>query len=86
MWITLYKIGELYFRLPCTNGFHVKAKSEIFTVATPRCRQNLRYENFTSSFGRLRENIASAAQLVFFIQLIKSLICSVFVDAAVVKT
>ena len=41
MLITLYKIGELHFRLLGTNGFHVKAKSERFTAAIPRCRQNL---------------------------------------------
>ena len=35
-----------------TNGFHVKAKSERFTAVSSRCRQNLKYENFTSSFGR----------------------------------
>ena len=58
MLITLYKIGELHFRLLGKNGFHVKAKSERFTGATPRCRQNLKYENFTSSFSRLRQNIA----------------------------
>ena len=57
MVITLYKIDELHFRLLGTNGFHVKAKSERFTAATPRCRQNLKYENFKSSC-RLRQNIA----------------------------
>ena len=41
-----------------TNGFHVKAKNEKFTAASSRCRQNLKYENFTSWFGRLRQNIA----------------------------
>ena len=58
MLITLYKIGELHFRLLGTNGFHDKAKSERFTAASSRCRQNLKCENFTSSFGRLRPNIA----------------------------
>ena len=58
MLITLYKIGGVYFRLLGTNGFHVKAKSERFTAASSRCCQNLKYENFTSSFGRLRQNIA----------------------------
>ena len=53
MLITLYKIGKLHFRLLGTNGFHVKVKSERFTSASSRCRQNLEYENFTSSFGRL---------------------------------
>ena len=55
---TLYKIGELHFRLLGTNDFHDKAKSERFTAASSRCRQNLKCENFTSSFGRLRQNIA----------------------------
>ena len=59
MLITLYKVGEVYFRLLGTNGFHVKAKSETFSATSSRCRQNLKYENFTSSFGRLRQNIAA---------------------------
>ena len=58
MLITLYKIGELHFRLLGTNGFHVKAKSERFTASSSRCRQNLKCENFTSLFGRLRQSIA----------------------------
>ena len=33
-------------------------KSERFTAASSHCRQNLKYENFSSSFGRLRQNIA----------------------------
>ena len=36
----------------------MKAKRERFTAASSRCRQNLKYENFRSSFGRLRQNIA----------------------------
>ena len=58
MLVTLYKIGELHFRLLGTDGFHVKAKNERFTAANSRCRQNVKYENFTLSFGRLRQNIA----------------------------
>ena len=58
MLITLYTIGGVHFRLLGTNGFHVKAKNETFTAASFRCRQNLKYENFTLSFGRLRQNIA----------------------------
>ena len=58
MLITLYEIDELHVRLLGTNGFHVKAKSERSTAASLRCRKNLKYENFTSSFGRLRQNIA----------------------------
>ena len=87
MLITLYKIGEVHFRLLGTNGFHAKAKNERFTTASSRCRQNLKYENFTSSFGRLRQNRAArAAPLFFFIQPIKSLIHRVVVDVAVVKS
>ena len=56
--ITLYKIGELHFPWLGTTGFHVKAKSERFAAASFRCRQNLKYENFTSSFSRLRQNFA----------------------------
>ena len=59
--IMLYKIGELHFRLLGTNGFHVKAKSERFTAASSRCCQNLKYENFTPSFGRLHQKIAPKA-------------------------
>ena len=54
----LYKLGEVHFRLLGTNSFHVKAENEGFTAAGFRCRQNLKYENFTSSFGRLRQTIA----------------------------
>ena len=63
MLITLYEIGEAHFRLLGTNGFHVKAKSERFTGVSWCCRQNLKYENFTSSFGRLRQNIAPKSVL-----------------------
>ena len=80
----------MYFRLLGTNSFHVKAENEGFTATGLRCRQNLKYENFTSSFGRLRQTIAlkeraaSAERLFFLIQPIKSLIFGVVV--AVVKS
>ena len=43
MLCTLYKIGELHFRLLGTNDFHVKTKNERFTARSSRCRQNLKY-------------------------------------------
>ena len=52
------KIGGVHFRLLGTKGFYAKAKTGTFTAASLRCRQNLKCENFTSSFGRLRQNIA----------------------------
>ena len=58
MLVTLYKIGEVYFRLLGTNGFHVKAANKRFIAAGSLSRQNLKYKNFTSSFGRLRQKIA----------------------------
>ena len=63
MLITLYKIGGVLFRLLATNGFRVKAKKERFSVTSSRCCQNLKYENFPSSFGRLRQNIAPKSVL-----------------------
>ena len=58
MLITLYKVGGAHFCLFGTNGIHVKAKNERYTAASLRCRQNFKYENFTSSFSRLRQNTA----------------------------
>ena len=58
MLVALYKIDEVLFRLLGKNGFHVKSKNERFTTAGLRCCQNLKYENFTSSFGRLGQNTA----------------------------
>ena len=63
MLIALYKTGGVLFRLLGTNGFRVKAKKERFTAASSRCRQNLKYENLPSSFGRLRQNIAPKSVL-----------------------
>ena len=44
MFITLYKIGGVHFRLLGTNGFRVEAKNERLTAASSRCRQNLNRE------------------------------------------
>jgi len=59
----LYKLGEVYFRLLGTNGFHVEAKNERFSAAGSRCRQKLKYENFTLSFGRPHQKIAPKSAL-----------------------
>ena len=58
MLVTVNKLGGVYFPLLCTNCFHVRAENERFSGAGSSCRQNLKYENFTSSYGRLRQNIA----------------------------
>ena len=59
MLVTLYKIGNVHFGLLNSNGYHVKAKNERLTAASSRCCQNIKYPNFTSSFGRLRQKIAT---------------------------
>ena len=48
----------MHFHLLGTNGYHAKAKNERFTAASSRCRQNLKYENFTSSFAKLGQKNA----------------------------
>ena len=52
------KIVEVRFRLLGTNGYHVKAKNKRFAATGSRCRQNLKCENSSSSFGRIRRKIA----------------------------
>ena len=91
MLIILYRIGGVLFRLLGTNGFHVKAKNQRFTAASSGCRRN---SNMKISRRRLadcvktlhKKRAARAARLFFFIQPMKSLICGVVVDVAVVKS
>ena len=61
--VTLHEIGEVRFRFLGTNGFHVKVENEKFSTAGSHCHQNLKYENFTSSFDRLRQQIAPKSVL-----------------------
>ena len=44
-------------------AWHEWFHNERFTTASSRCRHNLKYENFTSSFARLRQNIAAKSVL-----------------------
>lgn len=41
-----------------TSGFQVKTKNERFSAVGCRCCQDLKYENFTLPFSRLRQKIA----------------------------
>ena len=88
MLFTLYKVNELYSRVLGTNGFHVKAENERFTVAVSRFPQNLKYEisgrRLADYVKKLHQKRAArAARLFSLIQLIKSLICGVVVADAV---
>ena len=62
MSVTLYKIGDEHFRLLGTNAFYAKGENERFTAEGSRYRLNLKYDNFTSSFGRLRQKIAAKSE------------------------
>ena len=90
MLVTSNKIGEVYFRLLGTKDFHLKGENERYSAVGSRCWQNLKYENFTSSFGRLRQKIAPKSvphvqhDYFSFSQPIKSLICGVVVAVPVV--
>ena len=44
-------------------AWHEWFHNERFTTASSRCRHNLKYENFTSSFARLPQNIAPKSVL-----------------------
>jgi len=56
--VKLHKIGEvLHFRLLGKKDFPVKKKNERFPAVNLRCRQNLKYENVTWTFGRLGQFI-----------------------------
>ena len=58
MLVRSYEIGEVSFRLLGTNDFQRKAENERFSAVGSRCRQDLKYENFMSSFGRLRQKFS----------------------------
>ena len=51
-------MGEASFRLFGTNGVQETTENETVTVVGLRCRQNLKFKNFTSLFGILRQKIA----------------------------
>ena len=75
MFVTLYETGEEHFFFFFgTNAFHVKAKNERFTAASSRCLRNLKYENFTSSFGRLRQKLHRTCSTIIFPHLTNQII------------
>ena len=53
--VALNKVGKVSFHLIGTNGFYVKEENEWFAAAGSRCHENLKYDNFTSPFSRLRQ-------------------------------
>ena len=61
MFITLYKLGEVHFRLLGTNGFYVKAKSERFSVLL-RARVVVRISNMKTSRCRLVDYVKTSQQ------------------------
>ena len=51
-------MGEVSFHLIGANDFRIKAENDRFSAEGSRCHHNVKFENFTSSFGRLRQKIA----------------------------
>ena len=72
MFVTLYKISEVCFHSLGTNGFRAKVKNETFTAAGSRCPQNLKNENFASSFGthvkKLHQKACRTCSTIIFTQ------------------
>ena len=67
MFVTLYKISEFHLHLLDPNGFHAKAKNERFTAMGFHCRQNLKNENFLSSFvQKLHQDAHSMCSTIIF--------------------
>ena len=62
-----------------SNGFHVMARNEILTVVGSYCHQNLKPENFTSSFGGPRQKVARLNSTIPLCHSIILLICDVVV-------
>ena len=76
MFVKLFKIGEVHFRLFYSNSFHVKAKNERFTAPGWHCTKiSSRHLAETTSTSCTKKHAARAARLFFLIQPIKSLIC-----------
>ena len=55
MLLTSCEMNEESIHLIDTNGYHEKLENERFSVSGSRCRQDLKFEVVTSSFGRLRQ-------------------------------
>ena len=59
MFVTLYKVGKVYFRFLGMNSFHVMAKNERFTAAgLCMLSSEPQISNPTLPFGRLCQKIA----------------------------
>ena len=77
MLATAKEMGETSFRLFGTNGFQETKENEKFTATGSWCRQNLKFKNFTSSFGVPRQKIAPNCVPHVQYDYFSSLICDV---------
>ena len=64
--LTLCEMNEEAIHLIGTNGDHEKLENERFSVSGSRCRQDLKFEIVTSSFGRLRQRNVFSVQCFSF--------------------
>ena len=58
--------GELSCNWMGTNGFKVKREKDCFLVISSRCRQNLKFDNFTLLFCGVRKR--NARKFVLHVQ------------------
>ena len=78
---TFYNTGELSCNWVDTNGFKVKTENNFFIVICSRCRQNLKFGDFTLLFCGVRQRNARKfvlhVQHVYFFFFNQSYSCSV---------
>ena len=85
--VTLYKLGEVYFRLLGMIGFHVKGENDRFSAAVRTSNMKISRLPLADYVKKLHQKrSAHAARLFFLIQPIKSLICDVVVAVAPVNS
>ena len=63
---TLKNTGELSRNWITTNGFKVKSENDSFVVIGSRCRQNLKFGDFTLLFSEVRQR--NARKFVLHVQ------------------
>ena len=63
---TLYSTGKLSCNWMSTNGFKVKTENDCFIVICSRCRQNLKFSDFTLLFCGVRQR--NARKFVLHVQ------------------
>ena len=81
-----FDYSMLNFRSLGTNGFHVKAKNEIYTAAGSRCSQNPKYESLADYVRKLHQKACRTYRTIIFRYSSNEIIdCALVVAVAVVS-